>query len=419
MDAGVVYRYDVVIVGGGLVGLSMALALKPLSLKVAVINNFAFDPVDPSDTQISQSNYDDRCIALSYGSRLIYQGMGIWSQLAEKAMAIKHIHVSNQHYFAATRLHAEKEHIPALGYVIESRILGQLLYQALSESDIDIIAPAKVTQLHSTKESSTLTINERGQQRELQARLLIAADGTESFIRQQLSIPCQNIDYQQTAIIANVSTSQPHHHWAYERFTPNGPLALLPLSPQQGKERLSLVWTHPSTHVDATMALSDTAFLSALQKQFGYRLGHFTKVGKRSCFPLHLIKSNQDVMQNVVLIGNASHTLHPVAGQGLNLSLRDIAELAESLRKDLKTPTDIKQALQYYQQQRQADYADVSTYTHRLIQIFSNDFPPLAHLRSLGLLAVDRIPPLRRVLAQQSMGLKYRQSRLARGLSLQ
>jgi len=412
-------HYDVVIVGGGLVGLSMALALKPLALKVAVINNFSFDAIDIPNRP---SNYDDRCIALSYGSRLIYQGMGIWPLLAEKAIAIKHIHISNQHYFAATRLHAEKEQIPALGYVIESRVLGQLLYQALSESHIDIIAPAKVTQLESVKAGNTLTLNERGQQRELQAQVVIAADGTDSFVRQQLGIPCQKIDYQQNAIIANVSTSKSHQHWAYERFTPNGPLALLPLSAQlsaqYGEERLSLVWTHPSQSVDTTMALSDSAFLQTLQKQFGYRLGRFTKVGKRSCFPLRLVKSNQDVKHNVVLIGNASHTLHPVAGQGLNLSLRDVAELAQSLQS-IDRQSDIQQALQHYQQQRQADYADVTTYTHRLIKIFSNDFPPLAHLRSVGLLAVDRIPPLRHVLAQQSMGLKYRQSRLARGLSLQ
>ena len=224
-------NYDVLIVGGGLVGLSMALALKPLRLKIGLINNFAFNN---SETPIVPSNYDDRCIALSYGSRLIYQGMGIWSKLAKKVTAIKHIHISNQNYFAATRLHAEKEQIPALGYVIESRVLGQLLYQSVSESDIDIIAPAKVMHLHSDNNSNAVTIREKARQRVLHAALLIAADGTNSFIRQQLSIPCQNIDYQQTAIIANVSTAQPHQHWAYERFTQNGPLALLPLSEPSG-----------------------------------------------------------------------------------------------------------------------------------------------------------------------------------------
>jgi len=410
-------NYDVLIIGGGLVGLSMALALKPLSLKIALINRFAFNSVE---TLIAPSNYDDRCIALSYGSRLIYQGLGIWSKLAKHVTAIEHIHVSNRNYFAATRLHAEKEHIPALGYVIESRVLGQCLHQALHHSDIDIIAPATVTQLDSTEEGNTVTINQQGKTHTLQTKLLIAADGTESFIRRQLAISCQNIDYQQTAIIANVSSSQPHRAWAYERFTKNGPLALLPLAEQQGEKRLSLVWTHPSNTVDVIMALSDPQFLQALQQQFGYRLGRFNKVGKRSCFPLHWVKSHQDVTQNVVLIGNASHTLHPVAGQGLNLSLRDVASLADCLlTTERMNSTEIARFLQQYQQLRQADYKDVTRYTHQLVQIFSNDFPPLAHLRSLGLLAVDRIPALRQLLAQQSMGLNYRQSRLARGLSLQ
>ena len=183
------------------------------------------------------------------------------------------------------------------------------------------------------------------------------------------------------------------------------------------------------------MTLSDSAFLQALQQQFGYRLGYFTKVGKRSCFPLYLVKSKQEVRHNVVLIGNASHTLHPVAGQGLNLSLRDVASLAEYLLTSTKTAVKTcsnpvreqpphnrvinDNLLQDYQQLRQADCHDVSRYTHRLVHIFSNDFPPLAHLRSAGLLAVDRISPLRHLLAQQSMGLHHRQSRLARGLSLQ
>ena len=292
----------------------------------------------------------------------------------------------------------------------------------MKNSTIDIIAPATVVALTQNDDDNTVTIDKKGKQQELHCKLLIASDGAQSAIRQLLNIPCKRSNYQQTAIITNVSADHAHNHWAYERFTSNGPLALLPLPSlsKQDPQRLSLVWTHKTNTVDSTMTLSDDAFLSKLQSTFGYRLGKFIKAGKRSCYPLHLMKSEQDISKRIVLIGNASHVLHPVAGQGLNLGLRDVAALAGLLANNNKKQIDygdINQ-LQLYQQNRKPDYDSVISYTDTLVHLFSTDFSPLAHLRAGGLMAVDRITPLRHLLAQRSMGLKHRQSRLGRGLSL-
>ena len=412
-----VNNYDVLIVGGGMVGASMAVTLLPLkNIKVGLIDAFSFNSKETAPA------YDDRSIALSYGSSLIFQGMGIWQEIENLAARIDHIHISDRGHLGAARLHAKKENVTALGYVIESRILGKALYTKLKNSSIDLIAPATVVALTQNDNDNTVTIDKKGKQQQLHCKLLIASDGAQSAIRKLLNIPCKRSDYQQTAIIANVSTDQAHNHWAYERFTPNGPLALLPLPPlsKQEPQRLSLVWTHTSNSVDSTMELSDGAFLSELQNTFGYRLGKFIKVGKRSCYPLHLMKSEQDISKRTVLIGNASHLLHPVAGQGLNLGLRDVATLAGLLADNHKEQIDYGDTnqLKSYQQIRRPDYDSVISYTDTLIHLFSNDFSPLAHLRAGGLMAVDRIAPLRHLLAQRSMGLKHRQSRLGRGLSL-
>ncbi len=401
--------FDVVIVGGGMVGASLALALKPLNLKVAVIEAVAFG-------SSSQPAYDDRSVALSYGSSRIYQGMGIWQQLAPQVSPIQQIHVSDRGHFGATRLSAEQESVPALGYVVESRVLGKLLFEALADSAIEIISPATVYALEQFADYAEVKIERQGVVDSLQTRLLVIADGANSPLREQLGIKTKQRDYQQTAIIANVSTEQPVAGIAYERFTHSGPLALLPMT--QG--RYSLVWTHKTSEAEASLALSDAEFLQKLQQVFGYRQGRFIKAGKRSSYPLSLVKSVAEVQGRAVLIGNASHTLHPVAGQGLNLALRDVATLSDLLAAQAGEQADCgaPELLAAYQAARQPDYASVVGYTDSLVRLFSASFAPLGHARAGGLLAVDRIAPLRKLLTQQSMGLRFRQSRLARGLAL-
>ncbi len=401
--------FDVLIVGGGLVGASLAVALKPLGLRVGLVEAFAFG-------SSGQAAYDDRSIALSYGSRRIYQGMGLWPSLQKQAEAIMQIHVSDQGHFGATRLHAEQEGVPALGYVIASRILGAVLYQQLAASEVRVLAPAKVHALEQTADHASISVERQGISEVLQTRLLVVADGAGSALRGLLGVGATERDYAQTAIIANVSTEQPHGGVAYERFTPQGPLALLPMT----EDRYSLVWTQRSAQADTVLQWDDATFLRQLQAEFGYRQGRFTQVGERSSFPLRLVKSEQEVAGRAVLIGNASHALHPVAGQGLNLALRDVATLCDLLAVEAGqgAAADYGRSslLADYAQARKPDYASVVKYTDTLIRVFSNDFAPLGHARALGLLAVDRLPPLRKLLTRQSMGLRFRQARLARGL---
>ncbi len=396
-----------------MVGASLAVALMPLNLKVALVDAFEFGVSE-------QHSYDDRAIALSYGSSRIYQGMGLWDELQPKTTTIDKIHISDRGHFGATRLSAKKEKVPALGYLVESRILGKQLYDILKQSDVEMIVPATVTGLENNESELSITILKADEQEEkLTARLLVASDGTESKIRELSGVGSTRSAYQQAAVVANISTENPHNNQAFERFTDEGPIALLPLS----DNRCSLVWTHntkiDSSDLDETMALDDADFLRKLGKKFGYRLGRFTKVGKRSSFPLSLVNAQQFTAPRTAIIGNAAHTMHPVAGQGLNLALRDIAVLADLISQF--APSDdvgSKGLLESYEKQRSGDVKTTVRYTDSLVRLFSNDNFLLGHARAGGLLAVDRLPPLRNWVTRQSMGINYRQSRLARGLGL-
>lgn len=415
--------FDVLIVGGGMVGASLAVALKPLKLKVGLIEAFNFGVAE-------QPSYDDRSIALSYGSSRIYQGMGIWGKLRSGVESIQHIHVSDQGHFGAARMEASEENVPALGYVVESRVLGKLLYEELTEEPltpspspargegrkIELIVPAKVYGVEQSADCVQVQIERNGVVDTLQTRLLVVSDGRDSAVREALGIDSIRREYHQTALIANVTTEKPHNNTAYERFTANGPLALLPLT----EGRYSLVWTHRDDEVTNTMQLNDAAFLHKLQVEFGYRQGMFTKVGQRATYPLVLQKAVKEVAGRAVVIGNASHALHPVTGQGLNLGLRDVAQLAELLAEAARDKADPGSAalLARYQTLREPDHQSVVRYTDTLVRVFSNDFAPLAHARTVGLMVVDRIAPLRHWNARQGMGVRQRQTRLARGLEL-
>ncbi|HRJ54122.1 MAG TPA: 2-octaprenyl-6-methoxyphenyl hydroxylase [Candidatus Thiothrix moscowensis] len=401
--------FDVLIVGGGMVGASLAVALKPLKLKVGLIEAYNFGVAE-------QPSYDDRSIALSYGSSRIYQGMGIWGKLRSGVESIQHIHVSDRGHFGAARMEATEENVPALGYVVESRVLGKLLYDELATGEIALLVPAKVYGVEQSADSVQVQIERNGVVDTLQTRLLVVSDGRDSSVREALGIDSIRSEYHQTALIANVTTSEPHRNTAYERFTANGPLALLPLT----EGRYSLVWTHRDDEVANTLQLDDADFLRKLQLEFGYRQGAFTKVGQRAAYPLVLQKAVKEVAGRAVVIGNASHALHPVTGQGLNLGLRDVAQLADLLAETVLANSDPGAAdlLARYQRLREPDHQSVVRYTDTLVRVFSNDFAPLAHARAAGLMAVDRIALLRHWNARQGMGVRQRQTRLARGLGL-
>jgi len=396
--------FDIIIVGGGLVGASFAYALKNSGLKLALVEAFTVDSEH-------QPSYDDRGIALSYGSQRIFESMGLWSQLSASASAISDIHVSDRGHFGVTRLSANDENVPALGQVITARIMGQVLTQALAQQgNLDVICPASVSALNQYDDYAEIQLND---DRVLSAKLIVAADGAQSTLRKLLGLGALEHDYQQTAITANISTERPHNGRAFERFTDTGPLALLPMT----ENRCSLIWTVKTGEESSILALSDQDFLAQLQDRFGYRLGKLTKIGRRNSYPLKLIQADQPIQQRVVLIGNAAHSLHPIAGQGFNLGLRDVAALVEVLA-DAPEDCGSSQLLHDYRQWRQSDQDSVIKSTSNLVSLFSNSNSVLGHARGTGLTLMDIFPPAKHLLAKQSMGLSRKQPRLARGISL-
>ncbi len=409
--------YDVLIVGGGMVGGGMAVALSPLPLRIGVIEAVPF-------RSASQPSYDDRAIALAYGSQQILAAMGLWPALADSVSPIRNIHVSDRGHFGATRIRSEDEGVAALGYVVENRSMGTAVAEAMAACDnIELICPAEVVGIATSNDGATLTLVRDGSEQTLTARLVVAADGGNSGVRRLMEIATRQWDYGQSAVIANVSTERPHQGTAYERFTDSGPVALLPNSPPgcEDAHRCSLVWTVRSEDQDRVLNLSDEEFLSELQNRFGYRLGRITKAGKRNAYPLVLVRAKEHVRPRLALIGNAAHTLHPIAGQGYNLGIRDVAALAQVICEALESGADIGSdpVLQRYAEWRQWDHKRVIGFTDTLARLFANPLPPVALARNLGLFALDVVPPLKRALTRQTMGLAGRLPRLAMGQALQ
>ena len=416
-------HFDLIIIGGGLAGASLACALKNSTLKIALVEAFALNTN-------SQPSYDDRTVALSYGSRCIFDSMGLWFSLVPYAEAINTIHISDRGHFGVTRLTKEQEGVEALGYVLENRAIGQQLYADIGdggsnkEASITLFCPAQLKTLQQDKQQVSVEILTDGVLQKLSAKLLVAADGNNSQVVKLLAIGSSRQNYDQVALITNVTSGNKHNNVAYERFTDTGPLAFLPML----QNRCSVVWTLDPQQADTLYALDEANFLQHLQQRFGYRLGQFKKVGKRQLYPLFLQSATQVIHGRVALIGNAAHSVHPVAGQGFNLALRDVALLSELIVDSLhdssiergRTTADIgRQAmLQSYADLREDDIRRVYRFTDTLVKTFSNNITALAHLRSLSLLMVDVLPDIKHQLAAQSMGLSGRLSRLSRGLPL-
>ncbi len=402
--------FDLIIIGGGLAGASLACALKESELKIAVIEAHAL-------SNDFQPSYDDRTVALSYGSRCIFDGMRLWPSLAPHAEAIDTIHISDRGHFGVTRLSKDQEGVEALGYVIENKRLGEQLYETLdSASNITLFCPAELAALRQDENEVVIDILLGGTQQILHGKLLVAADGNNSQVLKLLNIGSSRKNYDQVALITNVTPGKKHDNVAYERFTDSGPLAFLPMP----ENRCSVVWTLSPEQADYLYALDDTDFLNQLQQRFGFRLGQLKKVGVRHIYPLFLQAATQMVQGRVAIIGNAAHSVHPVAGQGFNLALRDIALLSELIVDANKVEDDIggSAMLQQYASMRERDIKQVYRFTDTLVRTFSNAITPLAHLRSLSLFLVDILPDIKHQLASQSMGLGERQTRLARGLRL-
>jgi 2-octaprenyl-6-methoxyphenol hydroxylase len=396
-------EFDVLVVGGGMVGASLAIALENSGLRLGLIE------AQPLRTN-SQPSFDDRGIALSYGSQRIFQSMDLWPAIAPFATAIKHIHVSDRGRFGVTRLSAEAQRVPALGQVLTARELGQTLNQRLQQNDsLQLLCPATVTALKQQPDHVELVLDDA---RTVKTRLVVAADGRDSTIRHLLGLGAWQQQYDQVAVTANIATDKPHQGMAYERFTDSGPMALLPMS----DNRSSLVWTVSTGQKQALLDADEAEFLAQLQQRFGYRAGRFIRVGQRHSHPLSLMQADMPVQDRIVFIGNAAHSLHPIAGQGFNLGLRDVAVLADLLHDAVDCGS--MSLLHRYQLWRQQDQDQVVKATDKLVRLFSNDLSLLGHFRGAGLALLDALPPLKQHLADRSMGLAQKQPRLGRGIRL-
>ncbi len=383
--------YDLIIAGGGLAGLALALLVQPAGRRVLLVDG----QLPISDTV---AGFDDRSLALSPSTAAILADAGVWEAVAAEAAAITDIHVSDRGRFGRCLLSAAALQRPALGHVAELRSLGRILIGAVRERRAaELAVPARVIGHEPLEGACRVQISGPEGERTLTARLLIGADGGQSSLRAQAGIPVQTDDYAQAAVVANLRFAGAPAGWAYERFTRSGPLALLPLP----RGRQALVWTLAPAEAARVQALDAAAFAAELQQAFGWRCGALVQVGTRSVFPLARQLALWRRQGRLLLVGNAAQQLHPVAGQGFNLALRDLAALALLLRADAAPSLA---ALEQFLAVRASDARHVATITHGLVSLFSNDYPLLAPLRALALSLTDALPPLKRQLAGAAMG---------------
>ncbi len=401
--------YDIVIIGGGMVGATLALALRqklPLDVTLAVVEAHELSTPDSLEWQPS---YDARSTALSAGARKIFQKLGIWDSLSENVEPILDIHVSDRGHFGMTRLHAREHNVPALGYVVENSWLGHVLVkQVLATEGVDWLCPMQIQRVEPEPDGMILETDRKNSRKEsghesIRAGLVILADGGRSNLARDLGLETSDRDYQQGAIVANITPSKHHGNTAYERFTDQGPMALLPRSDGV----CALVWAMPAELAEERMQLVDDDFLTELQDRFGYRLGRFQRVGERYSYPLMLKQACEQVRSRLVILGNAAHSLHPVAGQGFNLSLRDVQVLADVVGKAYESgrnPGDLE-VLRSYVDIRGRDQRQTIGFSDQVVRLFSNQSLPLTGARNLGLLGMELIFPAKDWFARQAMGI--------------
>ncbi|MDF2939923.1 MAG: 2-octaprenyl-3-methyl-6-methoxy,4-benzoquinol hydroxylase / 2-octaprenyl-6-methoxyphenol [Gammaproteobacteria bacterium] len=404
------FNFDIVIIGGGLVGTTLALALEPLNLNIAIVEAQA-------EQHFQESSLDARSLALAYGSAKILQGIDLWQFLEAQTTAIKHIHISDKGHFGFTRLDSEQAKVEALGYVIEVSALSTVLYERLKQSKIQRFFPANLISLDQSDPNQVkLELQSENGPITLANKLVLGADGANSAVRRLLDIDSKEHDYEQVAIVSNIALKRSHENKAYERFTEEGPLALLPLSDQ----RMAVVWTVGATKQEQILNQSDQEFLMNLQAAFGYRLGKFLKVGKRQVYPLKQLKVDSHYKGRVALIGNSAHSLHPVGGQGFNLSMRDIAALASLIAEHHYQEKALDESVfEKYRDLRKLDQSTMLHLTDSLVKIFSNHNVLYSLPRNIALQKLERCPPVKNEINKLMMGVHGRLNRLSRGLKLE
>lgn len=402
-------KVDITILGAGMAGASLVHLLAPAraaGLSIALIDRqpLSWDK-DDSDRPPS---FDGRATALSWGTRQILEELDIWNSIAPYVCSIDHIQVSDEGRFGQAQLHANEQNTEALGYIIENHRLGQGLLAGLNDSDkLHVMAPNCAETVRMTAEGAELILDDG---RKLTTKLLIMADGGRSPLPRQLGIEQSRKDYGAQALVTQVKCEKPHDHWAYERFSSDGPIAFLPLN----KDEYAVVWTLSDDEIDDVLALADDVLTERLQARVGYRVGKISAIGERLTYPLALVKSSEQVRRSLVLLGNAAHSLHPVAGQGFNLTLRDAAALAEHLNRAAMQGQDVGslEVLEAYLQQQSADQRNTIAASDLLPRIFGSKVPAVALLRDAGLLTMAAAPVARRLFARHAMGLGHTAAKL-------
>lgn len=399
--------FDVFIAGGGLSGCLMALSLaklkkadgQPLSIAIAEANGSSNDMHD------TKSSFDERVLALSHGTANYFKQLNIWPHLKDNANPIETIHISDRGYYGKARVYAKDHNVEALGYVAKMKSIGNAFHQALASSDINNaqnihwFCPNNITNIEWHQNTVNISLNNDEQ---VSSKLLLACDGAQSVCRQFANIKTQTKPYGQSAVIANVEIHKSHNNIAYERFTEMGPIAMLPLS----GNLCSLVWTVSPEQAKTINDYNNAQFISVLNQAFGFWQGGVKSVSKRFVYPLNLVQANENAYHRLALIGNASHTIHPIAGQGFNLGVRDVAQLANSIENALKQDKDIGNfaMLNEYAQARLTDQQQIINLTDSLVTLFSNSLPPLVAGRNIALKALNYISPIKQAFVNKTMG---------------
>jgi 2-octaprenyl-6-methoxyphenol hydroxylase len=407
-------HYDIVIAGGGMIGTSLALALAPLGLRVAIVEAIARKAA-------AQPSFDDRSTALSRSTQRMFEAMGLWPAIVAASTPVRQVHVSDRGRFGFSHIDAAEQGVEALGYVVINRVLGGVLQDALDDLDeVDVVCPARIVDIELGPDiARAIVAGTDGEATELSSRLLVAADGANSAVREMMGIAAQQSHYGQRAVIGNLRPEKDIDHVAYERFTRQGPLAILPVA----DGRAGFVWTVSEDDAERVMELDDEQFLLELQQEFGYRLGVFSRVGARASYPLVLSKALRLTAARSVLIGNAAHGLHPVSAQGFNLGMRDVAAIVDCIADARAASGEFdpgaRHVLEQYANWRRADQQKLVGFTDGLVKLFTSERWPVSTLRNIGMLGFDLVPGVRSVFAKHTMGLAGRLPRLSRGVPIE